>query len=321
MAWQWTYDGTPNDSVNLAVANGSVAIYNLKETLKQAGWAVKSSGDGTSNYDATGDTITSSGGGLHGMANANAWFRIQSPAGAGGREYTFQRGGGNQSWRCKYSASAGFTGGTPDFQQTPSATDQQILLGSGTDGAPNFSIGLSGSASRVHIGTQTAAPYDWYLLEVENGSITAYCYLLGVGLVPGLYPSGDADPWITGWTVTNPSINQLCSTSTGLGSGYYKKGLVGEAFVKYRCYYDSNYPTNFPVNPITGNDEAIPMPVGRNIADGNGGTKGWVSSIKVLCTAGRQITDYMDDAGPPVTRWAYFGALALPYPTSVTPTT
>ncbi len=321
MGWQWTYDGTPDDSVNLAVADGSEAVFYLKQTMKQAGWVVKESSDGVT-YDPAGDRITNGGAGLHGMANDRAWFRIQSPAGAGGREYTFQRtSGGNTNWRCMYSASAGFTGGTPDHLQTPSATDEQILLGGGTDAAPTFVQGFSGSASHIHVGANTTAPYDWYLVGVANGAVNAAPWMLGVGLVPGLSPAGDTDQWITGWTYALPDITAFITPSVGLGKGFFKHGLSGEAFVNYPFLYDPSSITFLPVNPITGNDEAIPFFLGRVTSVGNGGLKGWVSSVKLRLTASRQIPDCFDDAGPPITRWAYFNALVVPYPTTVEPIT
>ncbi len=63
-------------------STGSAAIFAFKELLVDAGWTVLPSSDGTT-YNASGDQITTGSSGAGGMANNSAWFRIESPAGAG----------------------------------------------------------------------------------------------------------------------------------------------------------------------------------------------------------------------------------------------
>ena len=109
-------------------ATGAVAMYELKELLKLAGWTVLSSSDGTT-YNSGGDQITSGASGANGMANNNAWFRIRSPAGAGAVSFTFQRGTTNLAWRIVRSRTAGFTTGSPSATVVPSASDGGTMLG------------------------------------------------------------------------------------------------------------------------------------------------------------------------------------------------
>jgi len=127
-------------NTNQTPATCAVAIYNLKTLLKLVGWTVPRSSDG-STYNSSGDQISSGGSGAGGMDNARAWFIVQAPS--GGKQFCFQRQntvGANSSypWRMKYSRNVGFSGGSPSATVTPSAADEQILLGAGTDASPTF---------------------------------------------------------------------------------------------------------------------------------------------------------------------------------------
>src|SRR3990172_4448991 len=153
---------------------GAVAVYELKELLVDAGWTVKSSGDGIGAYSSSGDVITS---GLDvvsgGLGNEYAWFRIKEPTGTGAhkREFTFQRGGGvydaNGYWRIKYSHEDTFTGapiggGSSDTDTTPSATDEAIIVGNGDDATPiAIVIFPADGCYRWNIGADNAANYGW----------------------------------------------------------------------------------------------------------------------------------------------------------------
>ena len=326
MTWLWQKTSTPNDAVNLACTGCALAVYYFKEAMKQAGWVVMMSGDASTYWPAS-DGITHGSSGAGGMDNTNAWFRIRSPAGAGGREYTFQRMAVATTWRMKYSPSAGFTqapigGGSIDATHTPSATDQAIVVGAGTDASPTGTISLTASASKLHIGTDNAAPYTFYMTQVVNGAVICSAWLVGDGLIPGLSPAADTDQWVTQWKYTVASFSNLQNCTTGGFLSYYKKGLSGEAFVSWGLAWDPTKASEVcPINPWTNNDESLPIPLMRQVSVGNGGYKGWMNSIRCRLTMSRAIPDYLDDAGPPATRWAYFDGLALPYPTTVTPTT
>lgn len=127
-------------------------VFDWKELLKTAGWALTSSGDGISLYSAVGDILTTGAAGAGGFGNARSWFRVSKL----GREFTVQHGGALQLYRVKHSPAAGFVGGSPDFQTTPSATDEAVPFGSGTDAAPGY-ITWAGNATvnRVIMGADS----------------------------------------------------------------------------------------------------------------------------------------------------------------------
>ena len=118
------------------INTGAKAIWAWIATLKAAGWTQADSSDGTTR--AAGQ-VTGGGTSTNGLGNSNAWVRLQMPTQNGVvREITIQRGTTDLVWRLKYSFAAGFTGGSPSASVTPSATDERILHGSGTDASPTF---------------------------------------------------------------------------------------------------------------------------------------------------------------------------------------
>jgi hypothetical protein len=127
------------------------AMYNLFTLLTgSCGWVAKGSGDGTGgHFSATdGTALTNGGHGAFGFFNVGSWIRLQSPTtGINGqkREFIFQCGSGtNGTWslRTKYSpnvtGSTGFTGGSPSATRVPSATDEIVIWGDGTDASPTY---------------------------------------------------------------------------------------------------------------------------------------------------------------------------------------
>lgn len=118
----------------LLPATGAVAMWAVIATIVAAGGSVLADSDGTT-YNASGGQVTSGASSAGGLGNTNAWVRVRT---VGGHEFTIQRGTTNLVWRIKYSQSAGFSGGTPSASQTPTATDQAIRCGGGTDASPTF---------------------------------------------------------------------------------------------------------------------------------------------------------------------------------------
>ena len=135
-------------------------MYTFKELLKTAGWTVPSSSDGTT-YNSSGDQITSGASGAGGLANNSAWFRLRDPGGV--KEITIQRGTLNTYYRIKYSFLAKFSGGSPSATQTPSATDEFLMLGTGTDAAPGYTATLGTDGTyRYNVATDNASPYGFW---------------------------------------------------------------------------------------------------------------------------------------------------------------
>lgn len=190
--------------VNTLPATGAVAIYSLIATLITSGWTKESDSDATT-YSAVGTQVTSGATGANGLGNTNAWVRLRSPATNGGsvvnqrRELTFQRGVNNRGWRIKYSASAGFVGGSPSATQTPSSTDEVFMAGGGTDASPTFVSLTWMPADGTYQYNVVAGGAD------ENYSFVAWCASIGVSIgcgtsifldvmMSGSYPTSDVDP-------------------------------------------------------------------------------------------------------------------------------
>jgi hypothetical protein len=229
---------------NLSPTGPDDAIFQLKAVLKTALWTVPASSDGTT-YNAAGDQITTAASGAGGMANTSAWFRIRSPAGAGGKEFTFQRGTTNNSWRVKYSVTSGFTGGTPGITQTASATDEAIVMGGGTDASPTYNTNLFGITSgfRWHCAADGASPYPFFACGYANGggapgATNMPALIVHDPMTSGTAEANDADPTVlifSGMLVA-PGSGVGMATGTCLigGNGsptniatWHRKGLAG----------------------------------------------------------------------------------------------
>jgi hypothetical protein len=166
VAYSWTTNTTP--------ATAAIAVYTLIARLIAAGWTKKTDADGTT-FSSSGTQVTSGLTGTNGLGNSKAWVRLQSPAGAGSTEIVIQRGTTSTTWRIKVSMAAGFTGGSPSGTQVPSATDEFLLMGSGTDAAPGFAtwFGQSDNTYRFSCGADNAAPYTFWCAAWVIGGLNA----------------------------------------------------------------------------------------------------------------------------------------------------
>lgn len=237
---------------NLTPATFAVAMYNWKQRLVTAGAVVKASSDGTT-YNSTGDQISSGNSGAGGFDNASAWMRIQ--LGDGAHEITIQRNsstGANtsRSVRFKYSKSAKFTGGSPGATQTPSATDEQILIGGGTDAAPTFTQWMSASDNTYsqNIGADAASPYGYFIFYVVTGS--AFTTLGGNIVFEPINPSTpttDPDPYVIYWSLNadNAGTNFNFTASTG-GQTYLNNDAATLPHIA--GYIGATFTTTIPVN-------------------------------------------------------------------------
>ena len=225
------------------------------------------------------------------MANNSAWFRIKEP-GANGREYLFQRGTTNLTWRILYSGPGtgnGFTGGSPSATQTPSAVDEQGIAGGGTHASPTFTswFGADGTYKvRMAAGGATEL-YTWYMWTHNNASFVPISSLAMEKFVAGTYNADDEDPSATLFEITGAfgSTLRLGGSATSGSAGFkswFKKALVGAAYTVYGwCSYTFGGTSFGPggtsgsggINPYTGKDEVMPLFYAR-VASGNLGRKG-----------------------------------------------
>jgi hypothetical protein len=250
-----------------APSTGAVAMYNFKACAKTAGWSVPSSGDGLSSYSSSSDTITGSSSGANGLANSSAWFRIRDPAGV--REITVQRNS-NLNWRIKYSASARFTGGSPSATQTPSATDEVILLGGGTDASPTYAALLTADAGYTwKVGFDNASPYGFWSGGIINGGAS-----LGGAfwMDPVNGDASDTDPvvfYIPGGAWNSASYYGLSGPKGWLSNTHTSSGNF--VVLSAAVYYDSGnaanlFPAGLVTNPFSGKQDGIPPFYARRAA-------------------------------------------------------
>lgn len=192
-------------TVNSVPATGAVAIFELVDFLVSSLGFVQVDGSDGTTYPTT---ITSGAAGAGGLGNANAWVRVREAAGGGNREWVFQRDASNNTdWRVKVSALDGFSGGTPGATQVPSATDEDVILGSGTDASPtHVALFDTDGSYRWHlIGFDVAEDtvYPWYAFAAETGTGVPHTLIMVESLETGTYPalvgtrsaptSGDSD--------------------------------------------------------------------------------------------------------------------------------
>jgi hypothetical protein len=262
-------------------ATGTVAIFNVKACALAAGWSVPKSGDATS-YFSSSDGLTTSSSGAGGLGNAGAWFIIRDPAAA--REFCFQRGT-DTTWRIKYSASAHFTGGSPAAGVTPSATDEVVLHGGGTDASPSYSALLgTNNTYRWNVGFDNAAPYGFW----AAGFLTGGSALSGaIILEPVVGDAADTDPCVI--FTFNGAWNSASYYGTSGTRGWLSNThTTSSNFVTIAAgtiYDNGNAGLLFPVtvvtNPFSGNDEVMTIPYARRAgATAPQGVKGVGRNIK-----------------------------------------
>jgi PKD repeat protein len=277
-------------SLNQSPTSYGDAGYQIKEFLKTLGGTITKSGTGTAgSYNASGDSIVSAT-----FATAKAWYVC---ALRGGGQLCVQTGGSN-AWRVKYSHTAGFVGGSPAADQTPTATDEAVLKGGGTDAAPAYSAAFAGAAY----------PHNLQLVgDNVTGSFIAIGHLNSAStsyglpssgifldrLVPGSYSTDDPCPVVWGqyganvdvWTVT-----VLSSVSAGNPpAARYPNGTVNAASMLRYAESSSPRIPGATVDQYSGAELSWPVAYGRasNAFTGAAGHKGqsalfeWVSRENV----------------------------------------
>lgn len=245
----------------------------------------------------------SAGSGITAGVNLS-WSLLIAPD---GRQWTFQRGTDNRTARIKYSRVAGFTGGLPSATRTPSATDEVVLAGGGTDAFPmgQFCWPTDGSYStymsctKDRYGSGLAGGWGFWLgIALTAGPAVrgAFCF---EPIMEGSFvecddfaapTSGDADPWIircvgAASAPSDPAPWQL-NTTTSLGwanatyannsvNAWHKPGLAGALFANWTggSWYGnvSNLDRaqgNIEVNPYNSKYQAADISIYRTNLSG-----------------------------------------------------
>jgi len=198
--------------VNTTPANGPTAIISLVGVLTASGWTILSSSDGTT--FTAGNTYANA----TDIANNYAWLTVQEPIGVGGREWCFQRITSNTSWRVKVSPYIGFTG-SATATQVPTASDEGLIWGSGTDASPvgttlfptdgTYTFHTIAQSTPVGpVGNQVYGFWSFANLTGDTSTTTGRTFICQEPLATGSYEplvgtraattSGDADPCVYG---------------------------------------------------------------------------------------------------------------------------
>jgi hypothetical protein len=237
-------------------------IFKLKAQLVLRGWLVKSSSDGLT-YNSTGDQITTSGTGAGGLTNASAWFRIQCPSMGGvTRELTFQRST-TQNYRVKYSYSAGFTGGTPGITQTPSATDEKLIVGTGTDAAPTYALFFNGTGRYYAMSLgDSSEGYSFFYATITASTISVNGVTNSFFMMDRISTSsvsvGDTD----GYSFMFSPTTITTTTSATNNFSWFKKGLGGEGFVATPLFdWNMNGNKTYSVGSNASNQKCSLLPI------------------------------------------------------------
>lgn len=268
------------------------AIYDLKQTMKLAGYTVRGSGDGISAHSAVGDIITSPGTGANGMNNTNAWFTIRQGTGgsapfSGVREWTFQRSTSSQVWFCEYSGP-----NTTFDQSTGTATVRPVGVTAGevksftpNAGADSILPANTLFTYQIRVG-DSAEDFHWYL----------QCYPFGGGITNGrvmflpmasnsITPTED-DPFVMCATQSNLLRATIASNNNCNMFGWQGKNGVINTWAEINAPYLSNtsagacIPTGIPTNPTNQEDDSIPMLWARRAGLGAGGMKGMTTKMR-----------------------------------------
>lgn len=254
-------------NVNLQPASFIEALYRLKEQLKTAGWIHQASSDGTTFITTVGnvnDKIT--GFGTSGAGNWGAghgWWIGAAPGAVSGstRQICIERVSSDTAIRIKYSYAAGFTGGSPSATQTPSATDEQLLQGSGTNASPtgaNIFSNVTAGLFRWHICANSASPYEFYAVGTGFGNATP-----AAGMMMDYVSSAnnlDNDPYVLHWL----GLNGLgSSTSPALGSitpnvdttfypkCWFRAGMTNSCWAGVFPSFVAQYINGLAINAVT----------------------------------------------------------------------
>lgn len=171
-------------------ATSCVAMYTLRAALIAASYTCPKDSDGTT-YSSSGAQVTSGAAGAGGFGNDRAWMVVASP---GGQQWCIQVVSvASATYRVKVSPSAGFVT-SPGATVTPSASDELVIHGAGTDASPTGAtlFGIDGTY-RWEV-SPVGATYGWLAQAFPVGGGATRTVLYHDPLIAGTYPSGDTQP-------------------------------------------------------------------------------------------------------------------------------
>lgn len=259
---------------NVSITSSQLGWYTIKATAISSttspgqNWVVTTSSNGTV-YAQSGDVITSAAS----LANLS-WFVLQGKGVVdGGVVYKRQiclQFDSSGNVRAKYSARDGFTGGIPSPTQVPSAADEVVFWGGGTDAAPTFAAVLPSSGSWMQGRFSEVDDAFWVLTYGVGGGLpTSLLYLEPVPLV---YTVGgsmiDPDPCMLYFATGTTSAQRASLASESMGPrGWLSYGGDNELWCRlpgsYRAVLDAattSQPT-IPGGMTVSPSPYLPVPV------------------------------------------------------------
>lgn len=280
-----------SDLNNQSPPSQASVLYDLKETMKTAGYTVRGSGDGLSASSAVGDIITSAGSGANGMNNTNAWFTIRQPAtGAapysGTREWTFQRSTQPYSWFCQYSGpDATFDQTTGNATTRPSGTSPgQVQSFNNTAGAATILPTNTTFVYQIMVG-DASENFHWYVACYPLGGGASVGRIIFLPMAASSIATGEIEPYVM--VAKNDAFTRanIC-LDTNTFQGWLGKNGIVNAWTSISAFFTENsaaqvtLPNQIGSNPNNGQDDAIPIALGRRSALSNSGYKGISTKMK-----------------------------------------
>jgi hypothetical protein len=190
-------------SSNVSVTTAATCLWQVKSqslvgvTLTE-NWTIVSSATGGV-YAQSGDVIDSESD----LLSASTWWVMKGKAVRDGsltvRQQLCWQTNGSGGVRLKVSPRAGFTGGSPSATRVPSATDERVLLGGGTDASPTYSSALF-PASGAWFQARYSETDDaiWAMAYPVGGGAASALFVLGC--LPLVYDGTgnliDGAPWV-----------------------------------------------------------------------------------------------------------------------------
>lgn len=312
--------------VNSVPASLADTYFQLKEQLKLVGWTVTKSGDGTS-YNSTGDNITTAAV----MNNTNSWYVITQPVLDGYQKHIcVQSGATKYSLRIKLSWT-GFSGGSPTGSVTPTATDQAVIWGSGTDASPSFTNLIDTTFTNIRNQIIVGDASDnyfvcWMTTKATGGQANAIFMIDKVTDTHAL----DIDPFVYSiygssasptTDLNNNSSNKWSASTNPMTYAWARKGFSNEVFS--RCFvnfFNLGTASNYQLaglsgaNPYDGFDYHLPMMFfcdNTVITGTNQGPLTFYKGQSVHCRLATTSRATLDTANTR-TR-VYFGPIVLPW--------
>jgi hypothetical protein len=222
---------------------------------------------------------------------------VREPTGPGGREWCFQRTTDNATWRVKVSPYASFTG-SATATQVPTATDEGVNWGAGTDASPTgYQLFYPSAPFKFHIIAESTPvgpvgnqAYGFWAFSNLNGSFQ-YNYLynfisqepLAVGSYPALTgsrvvtTSGEADPCLYGCNYASSNGYTFSIYLIGYSTDSNYNNNAFKYFYKYQNAsgsftnaYDVNgsnqntLPRFIGQHPCSAEDVGLPISYGRH---------------------------------------------------------